>query len=269
MQKILESTSSDKLLSAMDANMIAFWAAYGRADGRIWHETSDVAWFYTGIPEAIFNGVLYANLNPNGVDATVDSLQAQIDEQGVPASWWIGPRAKPDNLGSLLEQHGLQPVGDAPGMAIDLASLDNNPQVITDFSIEKVSNAEMQTIWIQILNEGMGFSEIITREVARLADSLTVPLYELQHLYLGFLDGIPVATSALLLDSGVAGIYAVATLPEARRRGIGKSMTVVPLIEAKQMGYHVGILQSSSMGHPVYQKIGFKDVCKYEIYLQS
>ncbi len=269
MQKVLDSTSSEELLSVMDANMAEFWAAYGRADGRTWHGSSEVAWFYTGIPEAILNGVLLAQLTPEGVETTVHSLQAKIDEQGAPALWWLGPLAKPTNIGELLEGHGLQLVGNTPGMAIDLASLDDEPQAITDFSIQKVNNAELEAIWIQILNEGMGFSESITKEVARLADSLTIPLYELQHLYVGYLDGHPVASSALLLDSGVAGIYAVATLPEARRRGIGKSMTVVPLLEARQMGYQVGILQSSSMGHPIYQKMGFKDVCSYGLYLQS
>jgi predicted acetyltransferase len=67
----------------------------------------------------------------------------------------------------------------------------------------------------------------------------------------------------------VAGIYAVATLPQARRKGIGRAMTVHPLIEARQIGYRVGILQSSSMGYPVYQSIGFQEVCTYRQYVQT
>ena len=103
----------------------------------------------------------------------------------------------------------------------------------------------------------------------RIEATLTDPQYKAQHRYIGFLNGTPVATSALVLDSGVAGIYAVATIPEARRRGIGRIMTVIPLLEARQIGYRVGILQASSMGYSIYKKLGFSDVCMYREYLQS
>lgn len=59
------------------------------------------------------------------------------------------------------------------------------------------------------------------------------------------------------------------TLAEARRKGIGEIMTVMPLLEVPQIGYRVGILQASSMGYSIYKRMGFKDVCKFNIYLQS
>jgi len=105
--------------------------------------------------------------------------------------------------------------------------------------------------------------------MAQLEAALSDPQYKAQHRYIGFLAGIPVATSAMVLDSGVAGIYAVATIPQARRKGIGEIMTLIPLLEARQMGYRVGILQASSMGYPIYKRIGFHDVCNFQLYLQS
>ena len=129
MQKIIEDTSSPVLLTALESNMITFWSAYGRANGSALEATPNVVWFYTGIQSPLFNGVLSAKLKPNGVKATVDNIQGKIDEQGAPALWWIGPQSKPENLGSLLEQHGLQPAGEVPGMAIDLEAMDNKPVI--------------------------------------------------------------------------------------------------------------------------------------------
>jgi ribosomal protein S18 acetylase RimI-like enzyme len=40
--------------------------------------------------------------------------------------------------------------------------------------------------------------------------------------YLALLDGKPVGTSQLFLSEGVAGIYNVTVLPEARHQGIGQ-----------------------------------------------
>jgi GNAT superfamily N-acetyltransferase len=86
---------------------------------------------------------------------------------------------------------------------------------------------------------------------------------------IGFLNGMPVARSALAFDAGVAGIYAVGTIPSARGKGIGRAMTVLPLLEARRLGYRVGILQASHMGYSLYQMIGFKKVCRYRLYVQS
>ncbi len=266
---MIQSIISEDLVAAMDANLVEYWSAFGLAPGRTWHRSKKVAWFYTGISAAILNGVLFAQLSSESLEKTVKSLAAKIAEQGVQAIWWISPASKPPNIGALLEEHGLQPVGDAPAMAIDLSKLDDKPQEIPHFRIIKVDNPELEAVWAQILNIGMGFSEDIAAEVVKLIASRAVPLYQIQHLYVGFVDDEPVATSAMLLDSGLAGIYAVATLPQARRRGIGKSVTVTPLIEARNLGYRVGILQSSQMGHSLYEKIGFVDVFKYANYLQS
>ena len=269
MSNMIEDTSSDELLAALEFNMVAFWSAYGRATGSTLQVTASVVWFYTGIQVPLFNGVLSARLKPHDVKATFDSLQAKITERGAPALWWIGPQSKPDNIGSLLEQFGLQPAGEVPGMAFDLAMMGDRPETISDFTIEQVDGAERQALWARIVGAGTGFPDAAIDALVRIETTLSDPQYKAQQRYIGFLNGIPVATSALVLDSGVAGIYAVATLPEARHKGIGRLMTVVPLLEARQMGYRVGILQASSMVYRIYEKIGFRDVCKYRLYLQS
>jgi GNAT superfamily N-acetyltransferase len=77
-------------------------------------------------------------------------------------------------------------------------------------------------------------------------------------MYLGRLDGRPVATNMLFNGGGVASVYGVATVPSARGKGIGGAITLKPLLEARAMGYHYAVLFSSEMGVHAYERIGFR-----------
>lgn len=268
-EAFLRDASSDGLQLAMDRNMAAFWAPYGRGTGAELYFDKKLVWIYTGIATPLFNGVVNANLSPHGVKIVVDAIRVRIAVRGAPAFWWIGPLSRPGNIGKLLEQHGLKAAGSAPGMAVELASLQDRPNPIAGFEMKKVEGADMRSIWGRIAGAGTGFSQAAVAALERLEPTIDEPRYKAQQRYLGLLEGEPVACAALVLEAGVAGLYAVATLPEARRKGIGRAMTLRPLLEARGLGYRVGVLQSSSAGHDLYEALGFKDACRYTLYLQD
>ena len=51
-------------------------------------------------------------------------------------------------------------------------------------------------------------------------------------------------------------------VPEARGRGVGAAITLAPLLEARHLGFHIGILQASHLGYNVYRRLGFQDFGK-------
>ena len=87
--------------------------------------------------------------------------------------------------------------------------------------------------------------------------------------YVGYWNNKPVSTSTIFYGGGVAGIYCVSTLPEARGRGIGAAITLRPLRVAREMGYRVGVLQSSEMGFNIYKNLGFRHLCQIENFYLS
>jgi len=269
LDKILESLSSHNLLPALESNMVEFWETYGRAAGSELYHGEDMVRVLTGVPVALFNGGYRACLAPDSASATIAETCEAIERWGVPFLWWVGPDDRPTDIGARLERGGFSLVGETPGLAIDLAILPSNPAIPENFSIKTVSDGQELEAWARVAGRGTGFSESAQNALVELQCRIGLSMGSHVRLYLGTLDGVPVASSTMVLHSGVAGIYAVATLPEARRRGIGAAMTYLPLLEARALGYRVGTLQASEMGYPIYRRMGFQDVCKFSLYLRQ
>jgi predicted acetyltransferase len=79
--------------------------------------------------------------------------------------------------------------------------------------------------------------------------------------YLATIDGTPVGTTIVAFGGGVAGIYAVAVLKGARRRGVGSALTLTALRDARERGYRIATLRASRMGYPMYRRLGFEQHC--------
>jgi GNAT superfamily N-acetyltransferase len=267
MDKIIEDLSSAALVSALETNMYEFYKPWGLPpQGELW-EDSDLIRVVTGMPFPLLNGIFRARLAPERVDAIIEATIAHLEARQVPALWWTGPGTRPPDLGRHLERHGFVPRGEPPGMAIDLLALKKDHPQPADLTIERVEDREMLRTWAQVVWLGTGFPETSQHEFAELELSIGLLPQGRRDRYLGFKDGVPVASSALVLHAGVAGIYAVATLPEARRQGMGTALTLAPLLDARKMGYRVATLQASKMGAPVYRRLGFREVCTLINYL--
>ena len=64
----------------------------------------------------------------------------------------------------------------------------------------------------------------------------------------------------------VAGVYAVGTLRDARRQGVGTAATWAAVAAGRALGSETIVLQSSAMGFPVYEAMGFWTVVRYAIF---
>ncbi|MCP3985259.1 MAG: GNAT family N-acetyltransferase [bacterium] len=80
---------------------------------------------------------------------------------------------------------------------------------------------------------------------------------------IGHADGQPAAAAIASLSNGVAGVYWVATLPEARGRGLGESCTRLVGNRALELGARGVVLQASSHGEPIYRRMGYREIGRY------
>jgi hypothetical protein len=86
------------------------------------------------------------------------------------------------------------------------------------------------------------------------------------ELYVGYADGKPVATSALVASRGAAGVYNVGCVAAQRRRGYGEAMTWQAVRRGRAWGCEMASLQASAMGEPVYARMGFRLVTGYRTF---
>jgi GNAT superfamily N-acetyltransferase len=179
-----------------------------------------------------------------------------------PFYWYISPSTRPTDLDTHLLRHGFTDGGDEPAMGVALARLPSVLPLPEDVTVEQVSDRAALEEWARTAYEVLGAPDTAdTPFVAALScDTLNDTAAE---YYLARLHGKPVATAGLSLAAGVAGLFLVATVEEARGRGIGTAVTMAALLAARDRGYAVGVLQASEMGYPIYARMGFTEQFRY------
>jgi GNAT superfamily N-acetyltransferase len=266
MRDILKDLSAPALVAAIKANLFEWYRYVGRSPKAEFCDSPALTWLLTGISDSFVNGVLRTHLEPDKVDATIKETLAHFRSRGVTTlSWWTEPGTQPMDLGEHLLAHGLAYMDGGPGMAVDLLALNEDLTTPSNLTIQHVDDTEALEKWAYA--SLIGFEHPGT-EVNTWFDIFTDLGFDLPlSNYVGILNGEPVGTSELFLAAGVAGIYVVATVPDARRRGIGAVLTLAALREARAMGYRIGILHSSPMGLGVYRRLGFQEYCKMSHYV--
>ncbi len=100
------------------------------------------------------------------------------------------------------------------------------------------------------------------------APSLFRPGYlgDRTHLYLGLLDGEPVATSGARVAAGVNHVEFIATLPAVRGRGIGLAMTQAASVSDPNCP---AVLIASDHGRGVYESLSYLPVSRWTIWMTT
>jgi ribosomal protein S18 acetylase RimI-like enzyme len=80
-------------------------------------------------------------------------------------------------------------------------------------------------------------------------------------------SGCLVGTGTLVEVEGTAGLYNIATSASARRRGVGRAVTLSLIQLARDRGHRHAVLESSEMGLDLYESLGFRTVCEVQQWL--
>jgi GNAT superfamily N-acetyltransferase len=223
----------------------------------------------SGLPVPLLNLALGARY-PAGtaqqtIAAEIQRVKAFFAQRSVPWYWWLGPFPQPSNIAQQLEQNGL--IFDRPALPAMAAPLPAPlPQLNPNVEVwQAESRADLQA------------ASTIRRVAFRFPDGVATNYFEAMaddwlrgdpaRLYLARLpDGPPSAIGALIMGAGIPGVYVMATLPNWRRRGLGKAILTRILSEAAAGGHQLIALTAGKMGYPLYRQFGFEHIFSYNIY---
>lgn len=265
MSEILTDLSDGALVNAIKANFYALFSSLGRTPMVDFLNQPPLLRWRTRIHHPFFQGVLVTAQAPGDEERLIRESRDYFDAHDIPiASWWLSPGLDWAPWRQPLQQIGFVPDDDPPGMAVVLDEL-VAPAPPDQLSVVRVEDAATLRAWSSVFVAGYELPEQMGAAFCELIAALDED-GPMQH-YLAYRDDTPVATASLVLAAGVAGIYNVATLPEARGQGFGSAITLASLRAAQALGYRAGILQSSEMGFNIYQRLGFRHLCAMDHYI--
>jgi GNAT superfamily N-acetyltransferase len=78
--------------------------------------------------------------------------------------------------------------------------------------------------------------------------------------YVARLDGAPAASVMTLDHDRDCGVYAVATVPEARGRGLMSALLAHAMTDARERGCLTTSLEATQMGRAAYERLGYRSL---------
>lgn len=241
------------------------------------HLEADVSWALAPLADTFRNVVLGARFSPETADARIAEFVARYRAAGTSFVWWVAPFDQPADLGARLSAAGLTLEGNAPAMAADLAEVPLDEPSPPELEIVPVTDAATLDEFLAVLAADwlewtQGEHTPVQRRMLdawRTQIPPKLPDEPVPLRWIGRVDGSVVATSRISIGAGVAGLYAISTLPAYRDRGFGRAMTIAALRAAASLGHRIGVLQSSEQGYGVYQRLGFRELFTYEVWVHT
>lgn len=256
---------SAEAAAALDANFAEVIRWYGSRPGGEVRADPDVIACSTGLAFRAVNGAAALRLDPATIEERIADVTRWFAGHVGPWRWLVGPTSAPADLDRHLRAAGFDLVGDNPGMALHLDGAKEVEAPPDGVEIAPIHDLAGLDAWAEINRRALELDPLRTsawRDAQEHAIGSTGPM----RIWVATLHGEPVGAASLFEGAGIAGVYNVATVPEARGRGIGRAVTAAVLAEAVARGHRLAVLGSSDLGFSVYRRLGFREVSRLRSY---
>jgi GNAT superfamily N-acetyltransferase len=243
--------SDAELYSCGTETLLASWEAYAFAanDAALQRLPGVAVAVFPGEPERrVYNNALLEGDLAAGERAdAIDAMEAAYEAAGVTRfAAWVHERDRPMEADLQRRGYAFNEVTRAMGMQLD------------DLCAPRPELDVASANWTEHLDVA-GVPLPLLRDFDARAFHILVARHGGKNV-----------TTGIAFDHGTdCGIYNVATVESARRRGFGTALTAVQLHDALTRGCRTASLQSTAIAEGVYAAAGFRDLGRILEYVQT
>jgi ribosomal protein S18 acetylase RimI-like enzyme len=243
---------------------------FGRAreDGEVC-EQPGVAVIYCGLDYAAFNTAVMSHpVSPGGgeLESRVNGPATYFKSRKLRWSYWycddlVGPGSI-RRTRDLLQQQNMVELTEAPGMIADDLSPASRP--LPRVEVRRVSDQATRSAFAHITSITFDVPWSICRDVYGNERAWQQSF----HGYVGYVNGMAIATTSIVVAAGVAGVYSVGTIPGHRSRGYAEAVMREALAqERRTAGFQKTVLQSTRSGYALYTRMGYRRVANFTVFI--
>jgi ribosomal protein S18 acetylase RimI-like enzyme len=254
-----------RLLALADLNLLEFNREGARATrGGLVHEEGGLVFFVPGHRFPVGGTGVMRTDRAVAAEQVIARARDFFAPRGQGYTFWLMQHRDGDII-AALEAAGLSRFSDSPGMAVE-HRLPDAPSPV-DVAFERVVDAAGARAFGLVTGSAYatyGMPPQVAHDQFEDERMLAQP-----HVaaFVARLEGAPVAAAMTLVSHGVAGIYWVGTMPEARGRGLAEACTRLATNAGFDLGASVAALQASVMGEPIYLRMGYREITRYPWYV--
>ncbi len=218
----------------------------------------------------MFNAVFLSSPVADEADLLrrVTIAAVRMAAKGLPWAFWMCEEWLPYGLRrraiKVLDRRGLHLASEMPGMVAE--SLRPAERPLPELKIRPVTGEAAREAFCQI---GAQCFHVPLMWFEEIFDDQT-PMRPEVSGWVGYFDGQPIATAATVEDSGVIGLYNLATLPEFRGNGYGETIMRYAIARAREKsGLEQTILQSTRQGLHLYERMGYRSVTRFLVFTSA
>jgi GNAT superfamily N-acetyltransferase len=216
----------------------------------------------TNLPAPELNGVRVADapLDPPGALAAAEQLFLERGHRFFGIEVEVG---RHPTVEEAIREAGLERVEAWPAMAVAVGGLPEapTPAGLTIRSVTEASDlSPIRALEVQAFGTAPDVAERFIGPGLLTDDHV--------RAFTAWLDGEPVGEAFAYRTGTTVGIFGVGVLAGVRRRGIGTALT---LAAARAFGDAADLvwLQPSTMAERLYERLGFRTVSRWEVWVRS